>query len=336
MGPANFMASDVMRQFGGGGEPARRSHGVPCVGLVLLAGVLATGCSARKFAVNRVGDALAGGGTTFASDDDPELVKAAVPFSLKLMESLLAESPEHRGLLFATTSGFTQFGYAFVQQEADELEGEDLARATALRERAKKLYVRALNYGLRGLESRHRGFTNALAANPRAAVRVLRVADVPQLYWTAVAWGALISQSKDDPRRVGEVPQLEALVDRAVELDEGWNLGALHTFLITYEMARTGVPGDPAERSRRQFDLAMAQSHGWQAAPLVAYAEAVCVQKQDVRQFESLLQRALAVDVDAHPEFRLANLVYQRRARWLLGRKDELFLIPEPAEPKSR
>jgi hypothetical protein len=67
---------------------------------------LCSGCSVKRMAVNKVGDALAGGGTTFASDDDPELVKAAVPFSLKLMESLLNESPRHEGLLLAASSGF--------------------------------------------------------------------------------------------------------------------------------------------------------------------------------------------------------------------------------------
>ena len=301
----------------------------------LVLGCLSTGCSARKFAVNKLGNALAGGGITFASDDDPELVKAAVPLSLKLMESLLAESPRHEQLLFATTSGFTEYSYAFVQQEADEIESLDLAQATALRQRARKLYTRARNYGLRGLEVRHPGITNALAARPLAAVGVLRPADVPQVYWTAMAWGALISQSKDDPQRVAEVPQLEALVDRALALDEGWNFGALHTFLVTYEMSRTGVKGDAAERSRRQFELALEQSHGWQAGPLVACAESVCVQKQDLKQFESLLERALAIDVDAHPDFRLANLIYQRRARWLLAKKDELFLIPDSPATKQ-
>ena len=314
----------------------RRLAGVarPCL-LLLLSGALTGGCSVRKYAVNQVGNALAGGGTTFASDDDPELVKAAVPFSLKLMESLLAESPRHEKLLFATTRGFTQYSYAFVQQEADEIESLDLTQATALRQRARKLYARARDYGLRGLEVRHPGFTNALAAHPLAAVDVLRPTDVPQLYWTAMAWGALISQSKDDPQRVAEVPQLEALVDRALALDEGWNVGALHTFLITYEMARTGVKGDAAERSLRQFELALEQSRGWQAGPLVACAESVCVQRQDLKQFESLLERALAIDVDAHPDFRLANLIYQRRARWLLAKKDELFLIPDSPATKQ-
>ena len=115
--------------------------------VALLLCFLAAGCSIRKMAVNKLGDALAAGGTTFASDDDPELVKAAVPFSLKLMESLLAESPKHKGLLFATASGFTQYAYAFVQQEADEVEEENLTAATGARARALRLYLRARNYG---------------------------------------------------------------------------------------------------------------------------------------------------------------------------------------------
>src|SRR6185312_4265430 len=111
----------------------------------------ATGCSIKRMAVNKVGDALASGGTTFSSDDDPELIKAAAPFSLKLMESLLAESPNHKGLLFATASGFTQYSYAFVQQEAEELEERDVAASVAMRNRARRLYLRGRDYGLRGL-----------------------------------------------------------------------------------------------------------------------------------------------------------------------------------------
>ena len=42
-----------------------------------------------------------------------------------------------------------------------------------------------------------------------------------------------------------------------------------------------------------------------------------------------LLDRALAIDPDAKPEWRLENLVMQRRARWLLAREDELFLTAD-------
>jgi predicted anti-sigma-YlaC factor YlaD len=304
------------------------------VSLLGLALFLTPGCSVRRLAVNKLGNALAGTGTILASDDDPELIQAAAPFGLKVMEGLLAESPRHRGLLLSVTSGFTQYGYAFVQIEAEEIEGQDLAKANAQLDRARKLYLRARDYGLRGLEVTHPGFTNALRADPRAAVRQLRRADVPQIYWTAAAWGAAIAQSKDNPNAVAEVPQMEALIDRALELDEAWDEGAIHGFLISYEQSRQGAKGDGVERARRHFERAMELSGGRQAAPLVAYAEAVCVQKQDLKQFEALLQQALAIDVNAAPSHRLVNTIMQRRAKWLLGRKDELFLIPEKPELK--
>ncbi|HPY29460.1 MAG TPA: TRAP transporter TatT component family protein [Verrucomicrobiota bacterium] len=297
------------------------------LGITMLC--LSVGCSVRQMAVNKLGDALAGGGTTFASEDDPELVQAAVPFSLKLMESLLAESPKHQGLLLATAKGFTQFAYAFVQQEADEIEDTDYARATALRERAKRLYLRARNYGLRGLEVNHPGLTARLASQPREAVQSLRPKDVPLLYWTGAAWAAAIALSKDAPALIGEIPQMEALMDRALELDENFDDGALHSFFITYEMSRSGAPGIPAERARKHFERAVALSNNTQAGPFVTFAEAVCVQEQDLPQFEACLQRALAINPDAQPETRLVNLILQRRARWLLSKRDELFLLPE-------
>jgi predicted anti-sigma-YlaC factor YlaD len=297
--------------------------------------VIGSGCSVRRMAVTKLGDALAGSGTTFASDDDPELIKAAVPFSLKLMEGLLNESPRHEGLLLAACSGFTEYAYAFVQQDADEVEDKDLAAAEEMRGRARRLYLRARNYGLRGLEVGHQGFGKALRADPKAAVRVTTVRDVPLLYWTAVSWAAAVSLSKDNPDLIGDMPIVAAMMDRALVLEEAFDDGAIHTYLITYEMSRPGGTGDPAARSRQHFERALALTQGLQAGPMVSYAEAVCVQKQDQKQFETLLQQALAINPDVKPEWRLANLVMQRRAKWLQSRTDQLFLRPSPAESKQ-
>lgn len=302
-----------------------------CVAALGLA-VLGSGCSMKRMAVNKVGDALAGGGTAFTSDDDPELVKAALPFSLKLMESLLAESPRHEGLLLAACSGFTEYAYAFVQQDADELEDKDFTAAEEMRGRARRLYLRAHNFGLRGLEVRHRGFEKALRSNATTAVSVATAEDVPWLYWTALSWAAAISLSKDNPDLIAELPLVEAMMDRALALDESFDHGAIHAYLITYEMSRTGGTSDPAARSRRHFERALALSGGQQAGPMVSFAEAVCVQKQDLKQFESLLHQALAINPDTKPEWRLVNLVMQRRAKWLLARTDQLFLSAGPAE----
>ncbi len=307
------------------------SPGSPAALLTIVAvfSLVLTGCSIRKIAIKNLGDALAESGTTYASDNDPELIRGALPFSLKLIESILAESPQHRGLLLAASSGFTQYAYAFVRQDADEMEEVDFARASEMRLRARNLFLRARDYGLRGLETSYPNFPAALNKDPIAAVKTVGRNNVPLLFWTAASWGMAITLSKDEPDLIIDQPLVEALIDRALELDEDFNEGALHSFLIVYEPVRRGVEGDPLERSRRHFERAMELSAGFQAGPLVSMAENVCIAEQNHEEFKSLLEKALAIDVDRKPEYRLENLVYQRRARWLLSRIDELFLIME-------
>jgi predicted anti-sigma-YlaC factor YlaD len=166
-------------------------------------------------------------------------------------------------------------------------------------------------------------------------VRVATVKDVPRLYWTALSWAGAISLSKDNPDLIAEMPVVEAMMDRALALDEAFDDGAIHTFLIIYEMSRPGGTGDPAARSRQHFERALALSKGMQAGPMVSFAEAVCVQKQDQKQFENLLHQALAINPDAKPEWRLVNLIMQRRAKWLLSRTDQLFLRSNSTEGKG-
>jgi len=297
--------------------------------LAPLALVLAlAGCSSvQRVVVNKAGDALAGGSSVYASDDDPELVWQAVPFGLKTIESLLAQSPRHEGLLLAAASGFTEYAYGALQQEADLVEAKDLARATELRNRARRLYLRALGYGFRGLEVRLPGLRRQLQSDPDPAHALAGTtrAQVPLLYWTGAAWGAAIAISKDDPELTADQSRAAALIQRGLALDEGFGAGAGHDFMIAYEGGRAGVGGS-IEEARRHLRRALELSQGHRAAPLVGFAETVSVGRQDKAEFKQLLGQALAVDVDAAPDFRLANVLAQRRARWLLGRVDELFV----------
>ena len=294
---------------------------------MLLMGVLALpGCSLKRLAANRLGDALASGSSVYASDDDPELVGAALPFGLKTIEGLLRESPRHKGLLLAATSGFTQYAYAFVQTRADFVEDSDLAQATALREQAGRLYRRALGYGMRGLEELQPAMQKALQTDPNRALARFRKEDVPQLYWTAVAWGAAIALNKTDIELGADLPQVEILMRRALELDEGYGQGAIYDFFIVYEGGRPAAAGGSVERARASLAQALKLSRGLRAAPLVSFAETVAVGLQNRAEFEKLLNQALAINSNALPEQRLANVIAQRRARWLIGRMDRLFL----------
>lgn len=293
----------------------------PSIVLLGLAAWLASSCSLRHLAADRLGDALAGGGNVFASDDDPQLVGDALPFSLKFMESVLAERPNHGPLLLAAARGFTQYTYGWVQTPDGQSD-----------DRARRLYLRARNYGLRGFETRFPGFEAALRRDPSATVARLTKSDVPLLYWTASAWGLAISLSKDDPESVADLPLAGAMIDRALILDESFESGAIHSFLISYEPNRAGAGGDAVARSRAHFQRAVALSRGAAASPYVTYAEAVSIPAQNYAEFQSMLRDALAVKPDAVPAWRLENEIAQRRAKWLLAHDEELFLNLQKGE----
>ena len=291
---------------------------------LLLLMFLSTSCSIRRFAVNKIGDALASGGSTYSSDDDLILVGEALPFGLKLIESLLDESPKHRGLLITACEGFTTYAYIYVQHKADTGAEQDLTRAREMRTRARRLYLRARAYGLRRLEASYKGITERIEADPQAALSVVKKKDVPALYWNAAALGLGISVSKNDAEMLAHLPEVEALLERALELDESWNEGALHAFQVTLASAKPGQLD--YQKLRKHFDRALDLSGGNQAGLYIAYAEAVSINKQDRSEFVSLLNKALAINPDQHKEVRLANIVAQQRARWLLKRIDELIL----------
>ena len=300
------------------------AHGrrlVFAVAVVLLA-VSSTGCAV---VINKVSETFVSGNSVYATDDDPDLVWEAVPFGLKTIEGLLVQAPKNKNLLLAASSGFTQYGYGHLQQDADFLEANDLAAATALRTRARKMYRRALDYGFRGLEIDIPNFRAQLQKDPQAAVNKLRKEHVPLLYWTANAWGAAISISKDDPELAADQNLVEALMRRALALDEAWGRGSIHDFFISYEGGRASIGGS-LTKARGHFERAMQLSQGTRVAPLVSYAETVSVSTQNKKEFQSLLEEALAFDTNKAPETRVANLIAQQRAQWLLGRIAELFV----------
>ncbi len=309
--------------------------GLPPLNRVVLATALCVTAAAlpgcRSVGLSIAADAMSGTSSTYASDDDPELVRDAVPFGLKTMEGVLEGKPRHEGLLTSLASGFTQYGYAFVQQDADaaDLDGK-IDQARAGRDRARKLFLRARDYGLRGLDVRHAGLAAKLRAGGAGAKDALRAADsradVPLLYWTAAAWALAISNGKTDMALVAELPVPVAMMERALALDEAWDAGAIHEFFVTYDATRSAAEGGGAERAKAHLDRALALAMNKKVGPLVSWAEGVLVQKQDRAAFTRTLQEVLRFDPNEAPQWRLANLIAQRRARLLLAHADDLFL----------
>jgi hypothetical protein len=284
-----------------------------------LTALLATSCSG--LVANMAGDALSGEGNAFRSDDDPQLIRESIPFGLKMTESFLDSAPRNPKLLLSAASGFTQYAYAYIEEDADELDATDSARAKEIYARTKKLLRRAVGYGFRGLEAQGgEFFLSAFEKDHAGALKRFEKDDVPLLYWTGASLALLISLSKDDMKMVGRLPEVEALMARALELDESWSDGAIHEFYLTYDASHS------VDSARKHMDRVTALTGGKKIGPLVSWAESVAVQTQDRKLFDRLLDQALTFDVDQEPRFRLVNLIAQRRARFLKSRAGDLFL----------
>jgi predicted anti-sigma-YlaC factor YlaD len=310
------------------GHPPAKQKPIRFLLLLVLAIPIMAGCSIRRYAINMVGNALASGNSVYENDEDLDLVGAALPFGLKLMESLLSQSPDHPGLLLTSCKGFVLYSYAYVQYEAEAKEGQDFDQARALRKRARKLYMRALSYGLRGLERSYPGFEKQLFIEPQKAVAQINMKDkkrdLPFLYWSAAALGLAISVSLDDAALIARLPEVEAMMNRGLELDEKWEEGSFHQFKVQLVGAKVGE----LDRNliKTHYERALELSQGHNAGLHLAYAEAVSVPTQNMPEFRYLVGQTLSIDPEQHPENRLVNLIARRRAQWLLNHIDDLIL----------
>ncbi|TMB12519.1 MAG: hypothetical protein E6J66_05745, partial [Deltaproteobacteria bacterium] len=209
-------------------------------------------CSPKRYALTKLAVAMSdiSEESAFAREDDPELVRDAVPFALKTMETLSDELDEHVGLRLGMARGFTQYAYAFVQQPAELGAPPDQAQAAMLR--ARRLYLRARDYGVQGLKLA-RGVTPQDLRTPAGVSRLQRD-DVPLLYWTVASWAGAIAANKRDLELVGDLPLIASLLDRALQLDEAWDQGALHEFAISFDPARP--EGTTLQKQKQHFDRA--------------------------------------------------------------------------------
>lgn len=284
---------------------------------------LASACSVKKFAVRQVGDALASGPSTFETDPDVDLVGEALPFSLKFVESLLDITPRHRGLLVTAAKGFALYALAYVDTPGEIIADEDYLEGKRLRERAKRLYLRSLAFSMRALEVAYPGISEEFGSSPRSAAGRVSKKHIDLLYWAGAALALSISTDPTDAPMVVRLREVDAMLERALELNETWDRGAFHEFRLSLEAAKPG--GGTESVMEASYRRALELSAGERAGLFVTYAEARAIPEQDRALFDEMLDKALAVDADAHEQYRLLNHIAQRRARWLRSKVDDLF-----------
>ena len=287
-------------------------------------------CSIKKAAVKMVANAMtsASDGEVFMGDDDPQLIEDALPFILKLYESLLSQIPEDPKLNLSTGSSFAMYANAFVHSPAKMLPTKDFEKQKKMIKRAKKLYLRGRNYVINGIDAQHNGFKIALEKGKiDKYIKLMTKKDVPFLYWAGASWIGAFSTDPFDVELAQTIKYALMLMKRGLELDESFDNGAIHEFFILYYGSLPAVMGGNQKKARQHFKKALKISKGTKASPFVALATTISIKNQDVKEFKRLLRKALSIDVNVMPQYRLANMISQREAQWYLDHIEDKFLI---------
>ena len=270
--------------------------------------VVLTGCGTiRRTALSGAASAFTGDSaiTAFMSEEDPGLIRDALPFALKTAEILSLEDPENPALKLAAGQMYVQYANAFLDMEADYVQDKDFAEARDLRRRASNMYWKGRGFLCEALDLRQPGFKNQVDLEPEKVLGELNKQDVPYLYWCAAGWAGSIKTDPGNLSRVADLPVVKALIQVALSLDPEYDAGALHVLMISLEGGLGEEMGGNPAAARRHFDEAVRLSDGQHAGPYLSLAESVAIAEQNVEEFQGLVEVALAVDSDARPEWRL-------------------------------
>ena len=243
---------------------------------------------------------------------DLKLIREGMPAYLMLIGGMVQAVPDNAKLLITAAQAYASFASAFVQEED--------------REYARELYARAKNYALRAL--RRIGFKDPVLSEFDSFGKTLQSLDkkdVPYIFWAASCWGNWISLNQRSMEALAELPRVELMMKRVLELDEGFYYGGAHIFMGVLEASRPKIAGGDLNKAQNHFLKAIELGHGKFLMTFVYYADYYAKKKFDKALYVSTLETVLKTPADIMPDLTLLNTVAQARAKVMLNEADNYF-----------
>ncbi len=309
--------------------------------------VSVSGCNMTQLAVETQAEVMEMAFPSIEEQSDYEFARTGIPGNLVQLDGLLSVQPDNEHLLLIAAQGFSSYAYGFIEDEMQQAElAGNLEQSDFHRARARSMYLKARDYGLRLLHLMNSDFPTELPRDPDELKRRLDEAftdeeAAPALFWTGNAWGSAINVARDDPELIADLPFAKVLVTRSVELDEKYYHAAGHVFLGVANSSLGAAMGGHPEKGRQHFERALALTGRKAMLVQVNYAQAYAVQKQDKPLFEKLLHEVMDTPIPVGTTLALPNTIARRRAERLLAQADTLILgslddlPPTPEQPPA-
>jgi len=283
--------------------------------LVFLCSVLLliSGCSIQKMAIRSLGDVLDNSMVSLFEEDDLELAEHAIASDLKLLEALIKTDPENDKLLLMASQGFASYSLGFVEDREPE--------------RAKSLYFRGREYGMKQLQQQghiKKGLSDDMTSFGSELGKLDR-SDVPILFWTAYNWAGMINLSMTDPQALIDLPKVQLMMQRVIDLDESYFFGGAHLFFATIYAIRPPILGGSAEKAAEHFKRCFTYADDKFLLPYVYYARYYATRLMDRELFESTLDKVINTPASVLPDQQLPNKIAQQKANRLYMEVDQLF-----------
>jgi hypothetical protein len=195
-------------------------------------------------------------------------------------------------------------------------------------EYAMYLYGKSVDYGLTSLKN-NKKFREGLEKGVKIhkLVHHLGKEHKGALLFCSLGWGMKIMLDPDDMFELINMPDVIAMVDRSIELDEGYIAGlglvfkgAYYAFVPEF----MGLGGGP-ESSKATFDRAKAQSAGRTVLADTFRARYLATLMKDEEMFDRLLKITVEFPHGEPPELTLINELARWKAREYIRDKDEWF-----------
>jgi hypothetical protein len=287
--------------------------------------LLVVSCSLSKLTTRKLTDSLAqSSGLAFTNDDDPELIADALPFTIKLYESLIEKDSTNAALYLATSKLLCLYSQYFVAAPLDTI--TDPVQKKAVGKRAKKLFLRARDYALKSIDIQKPGSKKAyLTGNIDSTITSVSKSDSTALFWTSVAWFGAIGADKSDLSLAMGIKKPLTITRKLISMNPTFYQGMAHELLGIVSVNIPKSLGGSPDTAAYYFSKAIQLSDSSRVSAFVLYATLVATKTKNKDLYVSLLEKADNIPADTYPQLRLQNSIYQQKARLLLKTVNDAF-----------
>ena len=289
-------------------------------------------CSPKTLIVRQITDLVDTGITAYERDADLDLVEKAIPANIKLLEAMLANSPDDRQLMTLLSRLYGSYAFGFVETRFEETLYLDhqtdtkVQESASLKEQVNRYYEKGVGYAQMALEKSAPGATEALRKVNTITPYLDRLGreEVAPLFWYGFNLGAWVNRNLDSVVAISRAHVARKVMERVLELDPAYNHGGAHLFLLAYFGSRSSMMGGSQKKALVHYQQLKKIAGDHYLLPDLFYGRFCLHQQQDREGFVDVM-RQIADHPANESDVSLYNAIASRRAAIYLTAVDILF-----------